>query len=644
MITLSSVTLMRGARFLLEDASATIFEKHKVGVIGRNGCGKSSLFAAITGALAPEKGTLSVPKDLRISSVAQQTPALDTPAIEYVIDGDKRLRELQRQRAQAEKLCDGTLIATLEEELGIAGAWTVRPRAEQLLHGLGFADEEFEHPVKDFSGGWRMRLNLAQALLCPSDLLLLDEPTNHLDLDTVFYLENWLKSYAGTLLCISHDRDFLDSFATDILHFESGKLVMYRGNYSAYERLRAERIQAEKASRRKEEALIAHMQSFVDRFRYKATKARQAQSLIKAIDRMKLTAVTAEESPFSFSFPEPSRTVSVLTTFAEADMGYGDHVVLKNVNQQIFAGDRIGLLGRNGQGKSTLIKTMVGEIPALKGSVGLGRDLKIGYFAQHELDSLNPDLSLIDHLRKLDPAAREADLRTFLGSYAFSGDKVFESVRNLSGGEQARLCLALVAYQKPNLLLLDEPTNHLDLDMREALTLALSTYPGALVLVSHDRHLLEAIASRLWLVDSGKVCEFDGDLDDYANYLAEKNRAVRQEQSALKAASRPALSVSNSARDRQAQKREDALFRQSIRPLKQAIEKLERDMEKMKKRIGEIETLMADPALYTEVSRAKEREALTLELASLKSALDDTENTWLEKAAELEEAQSSRNA
>lgn len=627
---------MRGTKYLMQDASATIYEKRKVGVIGRNGCGKSSLFAALLGDLSPELGTISIPKNLTISTVSQQTPALEISALEYVIDGDKKLRSLQKQREEALALGDGNKIALIEEQLGLAGQWTIKSRTEQLLHGLGFGDDEFNLPVKDFSGGWRMRLNLAQALICNSDLLLLDEPTNHLDLDTVFYLENFLKNYQGTLLCISHDRDFLDTFCTDILHFEQGKVVMYHGNYSDYERLRAERIKNEVASRKKEEAILSHMQAFVDRFRYKASKARQAQSLIKAIDRMKITAVTAEESPFSFSFPEPERTVEVLATFNHADMGYGDKKVLADVNLQIFRGDRIGLLGKNGQGKSTLIRTLVGEIKPLNGIVTLGRDLKIGYFAQHELESLNENQSLLEHFRKLDPNARESDLRKFLGSYAFSGDKVFEEVKNLSGGEQARLCLALIAYQKPNLLLLDEPTNHLDLDMREALTIALSTYPGALVLVSHDRHLVEAIASTLWLVDNGKVSEFSGDLNDYQNYLLEKNKAFNE---AKKEENKISANLSQSAYKSKEQKRAEALFRAQLRPLKLEIEKLEKSMEKARKRISQIEEIMSDPLLYQDESRKDELEKLTIERSNLEKDLDACEEQWLLKQDELEEKQ-----
>ena len=555
MIALQDITIMRGTKVLIEGASATILQGQKVGIIGRNGCGKSTLFAAIQGELAPDLGTIGIPKNLKIATVAQKTPALPTPAIEYVMQGDKTVSSLLSRRDAAYAANDGENIALIEDELGVAGFWTLKARAGSLLFGLGFGPDELEKPIAEFSGGWRMRLNLAQALIYQSDLLLLDEPTNHLDLDTVLFLQNFLKNYEGTLLCISHDRDFLDSFADHILHFEEHKVVLYPGNYSAYEKIRAERIRAQKAARKKEEAILAHMQSFVERFRYKATKAKQAQSLLKAIDRMQLTAVTQEESPFSFSFPEPERTPQVIASLKELDAGYqvssadlvdsdgpmahhtgtGPEVVLKKVNLELLSGDRIALLGKNGQGKSTLIKTLVGDLAPLSGEVVIGKGIKIGYFAQHELESLNEDQDAMWHLYRINQDAKEKDLRSFLGSFAFSGDKVFDKVGTMSGGEQARLALALIAYQKPNLLLLDEPTNHLDLEMREALSVALASYSGALVLVSHDRHLVEAIADKLWLVDSGKVSEFGGDLNDYQDYLLRKAREFREAQQAAAA-------------------------------------------------------------------------------------------------------------
>ena len=621
---------MRGTKVLIEHGSALISDGHKVGIIGRNGCGKSSLFSAILGNLAPDLGSINVPKNARIAYVEQQTPALNDSALDYVMHGDTHVTALLEKKQKALQEGNGEKIALIEDELGIAGAWTLKPRSEELLHGLGFDQSEIHQPVKEFSGGWRMRLNLARALILNSDLLLLDEPTNHLDLDTVLFLENYLKSYTGTILCISHDRDFLDCFCTDILHFESGKIIMYTGNYSDYERLRAERIKAEKASRKREEAILAHMQSFVDRFRYKSTKAKQAQSLIKAINRMQLTAVTQEESPFSFSFPEPTRTPAVIATFDNVDAGYDKETpVLKHINLNILSGDRIGLLGRNGQGKSTLIKTLCSIIKPLNGTVTLGKDLKIGYFAQHELESLNPDLTALEHLQKLDPEARERDLRSFLGSFAFSGDKATSLVSTMSGGEQARLALALIAFQKPNLLLLDEPTNHLDLEMREALSIALASYPGALVLVSHDRHLLEVITDKLWLVDNHSVSEFNGDLDDYKNYLDEKRKAQNQSNKNV------VINQSSKSYKSKEDKRREANNRALLRPLKQEIEKIEKALDKIKLRLEEIESRMSEADLY-EPQNKNELEALIKERGNLNLSQEDLENNYLSKLEELE--------
>ncbi len=629
---------MRGSHVLVEHGSAALYDKHKIGIIGRNGCGKSSLFAAIRGELTPDLGSISVPSGLRISSVSQQTPALETSAVEYVIDGDKQLRELQRQREEAMRAGDGNLIAILEDKLGTAGAWDVHARAENLLDGLGFAREEMSRPVREFSGGWRMRLNLAQALIAPSDLLLLDEPTNHLDLNTIMYLEGRLKAYEGTLLCISHDRDFLDSFCSDILHFENKRLSLYKGNYSAYEKLRAERIRAEKAARRREDAIVAHMQAFVDRFRYKASKAKQAQSLIRAIDRMKLTAVTQEESPFSFSFPEPQRTVQVIASMSEVNAGYGpQETILKDINLQLLAGDRIGLLGSNGQGKSTFIKTLCGLLPPQHGTLTLGHGIKIGYFAQHELEELNPELSALEHLQALDPKATERDLRSFLGSYAFSGDKALLRCGSLSGGEQARLALAVIAFQKPNLLLLDEPTNHLDLEMREALSVALAEYPGALLLVSHDRHLLEAIAEKLWLVEDGRVREFDGDLNDYQNYLNEKHRRFAEAARAGRAAAAAVREPSASARAYKSRedKREMARFRASLRPLKLKAEQLEQNIARRRGRLEEIDAVMAEGSIYQQPGA--QLSALMKERAALCAEVDELENEWLLLSEDIEQ-------
>lgn len=630
---------MRGSKYLLENASASIFPGQKVGIIGRNGCGKSTLFAAIKGEIAPELGSLTVPRNFKISAVSQQTPSLDISALDYVKQGDKDLTELLAQKEKAYAENNGEKIALIEDKLGIAGVWTIDSRAKILLHGLGFAEDEMQKAVKEFSGGWRMRLNLAQALIYKSDVLLLDEPTNHLDLDTIIFLENYLKSFEGTILCISHDRDFLDTFCSHILHFESNHLVMYTGNYSDYERLRAERIKNEKANRRREEASLAHMQDFVERFRYKASKAKQAQSMLKAIDRLKLTAVTQEESPYHIKFADPERTVDIIADLKELDCGYSENdIILKKVNLMLIAGDRIGLLGRNGQGKSTLIKTLCSVLKPVHGTVTLGKGIKIGYFAQHELDQLSGQMSALDHLRAIDHNAKEKDLRTFLGSFSFSGDKATQKVEDMSGGEQARLALAIVSYQKPNLLLLDEPTNHLDLDMREALSLALSTYKGALILVSHDRHLLEAIADKLWLIDDGNVSEFNGDLNDYQEFLNKKNREYKEKLNE-KTQNQPKQNLFSEKAKAQTyktkeQKKLEAQKRQSLRPLKLEIEKLEKQMEKIKKSLADIDTTLSDLELYSK--EPEKVEILSIERAKLSDELDKCEITWIEKQDELE--------
>ena len=632
---------MHGSKYLLENASASIFPGQKVGIIGRNGCGKSTLFAAIKGEIAPELGSLTVPRNFKISAVSQQTPSLDISALDYVKQGDKDLTELLAQKEKAYAENNGEKIALIEDKLGIAGVWTIDSRAKILLHGLGFAEDEMQKAVKEFSGGWRMRLNLAQALIYKSDVLLLDEPTNHLDLDTIIFLENYLKSFEGTILCISHDRDFLDTFCSHILHFESNHLVMYTGNYSDYERLRAERIKNEKANRRREEASLAHMQDFVERFRYKASKAKQAQSMLKAIDRLKLTAVTQEESPYHIKFADPERTVDIIADLKELDCGYSENdIILKKVNLMLIAGDRIGLLGRNGQGKSTLIKTLCSVLKPVHGTVTLGKGIKIGYFAQHELDQLSGQMSALDHLRAIDHNAKEKDLRTFLGSFSFSGDKATQKVEDMSGGEQARLALAIVAYQKPNLLLLDEPTNHLDLDMREALSLALSTYKGALILVSHDRHLLEAIADKLWLIDDGNVSEFNGDLNDYQEFLNKKNREYKEKLNE-KTQNQPKQNLFSEKAKAQTyktkeQKKLEAQKRQSLRPLKLEIEKLEKQMEKIKKSLADIDTTLSDLELYSK--EPEKVEILSIERAKLSDELDECEIAWIEKQDELEQA------
>lgn len=626
MIGLNNITLLRGSKTLIDNSCVTIYKNDKVGIVGSNGCGKSSLFAVILGQLQTDLGDVSVPKDLNVAYVKQQTLDLESTALDYVMAGDNKITELLAKKEQALQNNDGEAIAKIEDQLGIAGAWDIKARASSLLFGLGFTLEELNKKVHDFSGGWRMRLNLAQALIVKSDLLLLDEPTNHLDLDAILFLQNFLQDYQGTILCISHDRDFLDSFATSILHFEATKLVLYKGNYTDFERLRAIKIKEQISARKKEEQAIAHMQAFVDKFRYKATKAKQAQSLIKAIDKIKLTAITQLEAPFSFKFFEPQRTPDIILKTENLSCGYIDKSVLDKVNLMIFSGDRIGLLGQNGQGKSTLVKTLCNVIKPLNGSVTLAKDLVIGYFAQHELESLSPNDDALTHLRRLDKDAKDKDLRAFLGSFNFSDDKALTAVKLLSGGEQARLALALIVYQRPNLLLLDEPTNHLDLQMREALCLALSQYDGALLVVSHDRYLLETITNKLYLVDDHKVTEFDGDLEDYKNYVIEKRKLLKQEQREHKQKN----NTKESSYKTKEQKVKDAQFRQSLRPLTLEIEKLEKKMASLSEKLSTIDDKLAHNQINNIQETLKER-------ATLEKENTQCEELYLEKLEYLEQ-------
>ena len=629
MITISNVTLMRGSRTLFEDASLTVYKGNKVGITGRNGCGKSSLFSALLHNMQPEHGEISYPKDLRIATVSQEVSDEDISAIEYVVRGDGEVQALLEQKQEAMEADDGERIAAIEDLLGIAGGWDIRPRAEELLSGLGFGTGDLGRRITEFSGGWRMRLNLAQALIVKSDLLLLDEPTNHLDLDAILFLEDFLRSCPATILCISHDRDFMDSFATHILHFDHGRLVLYKGNYTEFERQRAERMKAQEALRKKQEQTLAHMQAFVDRFRYKATKAKQAQSLLKAIDRIALTALTVQESPFTFEFLEPRRAPDIILEARELCCGYGERTVLSGVELMVMSGDRIGLLGANGQGKSTLIKTLCRAIRPLSGKVGWGRDIKIGYFAQHEMDTLQAGQSALWHLQQLDPEASQKDLRTFLGSFAFSSEKALTAVSDLSGGERARLALALIVYQRPNLLLLDEPTNHLDMEMREALYVALAKYDGALMVVSHDRHLLEMITNRLYLVEDGTLREFEGDLADYQSYILSKRRAHRNARDGAAPSPAPRQSV----QARREQKQSDAAFRQSLRPLKLEIEKIEQQLSRAQDEMGRIDGLLSS------AGGGGDMQDLLIKRAQFAKDHNALEELYLEKLQELETLQ-----
>ncbi|WP_426877558.1 ABC transporter ATP-binding protein [Glaesserella parasuis] len=632
MIFFTDLTLKRGQTILLEQANATIHTGQKVGLIGKNGCGKSSLFALLKNELQAEGGDASYPKNWSIAWVNQETPALDISALDYVIQGDREYTQLTAQLEQANLENNGNLIATLHAQLDTIDAWTIQSRASTLLNGLGFSTEQLQLPVKSFSGGWRMRLNLAQALICRSDLLLLDEPTNHLDLDAVIWLERWLSNYHGTLLLISHERDFLDPIIDRVLHIEQQKLFDYTGNYSAFEIQRATKLAQQNAAYQQQQQKIAHLQKFIDRFKAKATKAKQAQSRVKALEKMELIAPAYADSPFSFEFREPLSLPNPLLMMEKVSAGYGERTVLQSVKLNLVPGSRIGLLGRNGAGKSTLIKLLAGEIQAQSGHTQLAKGVQLGYFAQHQLDTLRADESALWHLARLAPEKTEQELRNYLGGFAFHGDKVKQTVSSFSGGEKARLVLALIVWQRPNLLLLDEPTNHLDLDMRQALTEALTQYEGSLVIVSHDRHLLRSTVNEFYLVHDGKVEEFNGDLEDYQKWLNELNAQL---ECAKKADNSTACNNENSAVNRKEQKRQEAELRQQAAPLRKKLTQLEKELEKLTASLTTLEETLASPEIYDAENKAKLTDILAKQVAT-KKQLEEVEMEWLEVQEQLE--------
>ncbi len=522
MIQLHNVALDRDQQTLLKNVSLSIFGKQKIGLVGANGSGKSSFFAAILGELEVSAGSIEKQNKLRIAHLQQETPALAISAIDYVLQGDLELQAIEEQLVIAEQTNDMEMIMRLHMRMADIDGYAAPARAAKILAGLGFSAISQQQAVKTFSGGWRMRLNLARCLMCPADLLLLDEPTNHLDLDAIIWLEKWLKHYPGTLLLISHDRDFLDGVVTHIIHIEHNNMKIYSGDYSAFEEQRARAIALQNATHKKQQAKIAHMMKFVNRFRVKATKAKQAQSRLKAISRLEITAAAQEDSAFYFEFLTPEQQPNPLIKLDHVNVGYEQQSVLSNINQSLFHGARIGLLGPNGAGKSTFVKTLAGELSVLAGECIVHQATKIGYFAQHQLEQLDLAVSALEHMLKLAPNKKPQELRSFLGGFAFSGDKVLNPVSKFSGGEKARLALALIVWQRPNLLLLDEPTNHLDLDMREALMMALQSYQGTLVVITHDRHLLRSTVNEFWLVADNKVTDFDGDLNDYQRWLSQR--------------------------------------------------------------------------------------------------------------------------
>ncbi|MDO6566861.1 ATP-binding cassette domain-containing protein [Alteromonas sp. 1_MG-2023] len=636
MIKLTNVSLMRGRKVLLESASAQVFPGHKVALIGSNGCGKSTLFALLRNEMSVDAGDCVVPNDWRIVSVAQETPATDRCAIEYVIDGDKNLRRLQAQLHQAEQDEDGVLIGNIHGQLEQAGAYDVEARAATILSGLGFTNTQLSAPVTDFSGGWRMRLNLAQALLCPSDLLLLDEPTNHLDLDAVIWLEKWLQRYEGTLLLISHDKAFIDNTVAQIISVEQQQLITYTGNYSAYETQRAERLRLQNIEFEKQQQRVAHLTSFITRFKAKASKAKQAQSRIKQLEKMETLLPAHAASPFSFEFVPPAALPNPLVQMEHVQLGYDDHIVLQQVKLNLVPGSRIGLLGRNGQGKSTLIKLLAGVHAPKQGIFDSAKGLKIGYFAQHQLETLDPNATPILHLQRIDEKATEQQLRDYLGGFGFNGDEALSAVAPMSGGEKARLVLALIVYQKPNLLLLDEPTNHLDLEMRHALNIALQGFEGAMVLVSHDRFLLTSVCEDFYLVDSGEVAAFTGDLDDYRDWILKQQAAEKAKANSDAKVLNESTNASGERKiDRKEEKRREAEFRKQIAPLKKALEKHEKAMDKCSGELQTLEASLSDTSLYNDDKKAELMQLLDKQ-AKLTQQLEEEEMQWLDAQEQME--------
>ncbi len=664
MISLRNIVLRRGARVLLDSASVTINPGEKVGLVGRNGAGKSTLFALLNRTLSEDGGEFFIPPQWRMGQVAQHMPETDDPATKFVMEGDTRLTELNAQLAAAEESGDGMAIAHAYSDLYDAGSHDAESRAQALILGLGFKVSELEHPVNSFSGGWRMRLQLARALMCPSDLLLLDEPTNHLDLDALVWLEAWLKRYAGTLVVISHDREFLDAITNVTLQIQLGELNRYGGNYSKFEELRAQQLELQAASFSKQQEKMAHLQKFIDRFKAKASKAKQAQSRVKQLERMEKIGPVLAEADFTFEFKEPANLPNPMLAISDASFGYINDegtptTILRGVNRSVLAGQRIGILGANGQGKSTLVKTIAREMKALAGTVTEGKGLNIGYFAQQELDVLRPGENPLEHMihlaKALGPDAkqpsREQDLRSYLGTFNFTGDMVKQAVGTMSGGEKARLVLAMIVWQRPNLLLLDEPTNHLDLATREALAMALNDFDGTVMLVSHDRSLLRSVCEDFWMVGRGVVGPFDGDLDDYQRYLLEESKRLREEAkqdtasaaaaaAVVKKAPEPVVQVQAATKteatvDPKEQRRLAAQQRQELadkaKPFKKELEQIDKRLPKLQSERAQLEDKLSQPIPAAEIAEAGKR------LKACNDEIDQLEERWLELSGEIEQ-------
>ncbi|MDO8954740.1 MAG: ATP-binding cassette domain-containing protein [Gammaproteobacteria bacterium] len=616
MINLKNISLQLGTKVLFKDASLIINRSDKIGIIGKNGVGKSSLFAILQGEAHVDKGDAEIPNSLCISTVKQETPSLDCSAVDYVLMGDTAYWKIEQALLKAEAEEDGHKIADLHMDLANVDGYTARSRAAELLHGLGFAYEAIEQPVKSFSGGWRMRLNLAQALMAPSDIMLLDEPTNHLDMETVIWLEQWLKTYPGILLVISHDKEFLDNVITSIVHIEQQKMTRFKGDFTSFERQYAEQLMQQSAAVEKQQREKAHIQSFVDRFRAKASKARQAQSRLKALERFEDLAPIYANSPFTFSFFETHlKSQAYLLQIKDATLGYGEKVILEDVNFAISPGDRIGLLGPNGAGKSTLIKALAQSIPLLKGELLANDQLKLGYFSQHQMESLNEKESAFWHIQQLSPKVRDLDIRNFLGSFDFVSERAFEPIGKFSGGEKARLALAVIVWQKPNVLLLDEPTNHLDMDMREALVCALQDYEGAVITVSHDRHLLRSTMDQFYTVFAGKVAQFDGDIEDYSAWLAQELKDAKPKKiAAVKA--EPKQERNNTKK-----------------PLLQKLKKAEAEIEALQAELKLLQEDLSHPERYSQANALQE---LMNKQTTCQNKLALVEASWLELSEQIE--------
>ena len=618
MLSFNNLELVLGGKTLFDDVSLTIHHHQKVGLVGANGTGKTSLFKIIKKEIEVDQSTVSFPSDLRISYLAQEVKGTDEIALDYVLSGDSNLIDIQKKIEKAEIDENYEILGELYEVYSSLDGYSAKSKAEQLMVGLGFKSDDFDKPLKDFSGGWRVRLNLAKTLMQPSDLMLLDEPTNHLDLDAILWLSNWIKSFKGAMILISHDRDFLDDCVSYVAHLYQQSIELYSGNYSQFEILRAAKMAEIQSNFIKQQKEVAHMQSFINRFKAKATKARQAQSRVKALEKMELIAPAHIDSPFNFTISETDKISNPLVTLNRAGLGYSEPI-LSNVGFTICPGDRIGLLGPNGAGKSTLIKSIVGTLPILDGDRETGTNIKVGYFSQHQVDDLDLSISAFVHIQRLDETKTEKQIRTYLGGFAFKGDKVKDPIRLFSGGEKARLAFAIISYQKPNILLMDEPTNHLDMEMRHALTVAIQTFKGAILLISHDRHLLNSSVDTFYLIDNGALEIFDGDLDDYKNYILDIKSSDNKQ-------SKKKKSVKNGPKEDNSEK---------IKTLNSSISKLDKRLFRLNTKLTEANNKLADPELYSDDSSEDLQDLIRNQL-ELTNEIEAAEKEWMDRAAELD--------